>query len=273
MKRITKWTIAALAIAGSVCVGYFNLDRLTPPRISQLPETITIPGGDFAYRMSGQFRTGSHIVDAPLQKITNAPRLTVMKYQVSQAEYDACVADEVCRQTVVKSGPDLPQAAVSYYDAMAYAEWFSKMTHRQWRLPSAVEWQRYAGDDYIDLALGDLDDANDPSVRWLAQYAQQTALRSTADLDLRKRGANGENNYGIADIAANVWEWTDTCYYNVQLDTDGTTVLDSFENCAVRAVEGKHTAYIIEFVRDANVGGCAAGIPPDFLGFRLILES
>lgn len=273
MKRALFWVSIPVVAVGLAAVGYLNANRILPAEITSLPELVEIPAGDFDYRMTGQFRVGKHIVDAPLQTIPDAPAMQVMKYHVSQAEYNLCVADQACEETTVKAGGNLPQAMVSYYDAEAYAKWYSEKTKRNWRLPNTVEWQRYAGDEYIDLSLGNMNDKDDPAKRWVAQYNQQTDLRSERDMNLRTLGANGENNYGVADIAANIWEWTDTCYYNVQLDDDGKTVLDRFENCAVRAVEGKHTAYIIEFIRDANVGGCAAGVPPDFLGFRLILAS
>lgn len=273
MKRVAGLTVFGGVVGVVAVVGYLNADRLFPAEITDLPQTVEIPAGDFDFRMTGQFRIGNHIVDAPLEKIKSAPAFLVMKYHVSQAEYDLCVADGVCDKTVVKPDKNLPQAAISFYDARAYAEWFSKKTKRKWRLPSALEWQRYAGDQFVDLSFGDLDDKDNPAKRWLAEYAQQTALRTEPDLNLRPIGAKGVNNFGVADIASNVWEWTDTCYYNVALDKDGQTVLERFENCAVRAVEGKHTAFIIEFVRDANVGGCAVGVPPDFLGFRLVLES
>jgi len=38
-------------------------------------------------------------------------------------------------------------------------------------------------------------------------------------------------------------------------------------------VEGQHRTYVTDFIRDARAGGCAAGIPPSNLGFRLVRES
>ena len=43
-------------------------------------------------------------------------------------------------------------------------------------------------------------------------------------------------------------------------------------NCGVRVVEGQHRSYVTDFIRDARAGGCAAGIPPSNLGFRLVRE-
>lgn len=273
MRTPIKFLIIAgiLAVTGAVTLPIFA--RISRPEISTLPSVVTVPAGAFSIRKTGEYRIGNRVVDPPLVTGTARSNLTIMKYHVSQAEYALCVADGACETTETKQGVGLPQVAISYYDATAYARWFSEKTKRNWRLPTAIEWRRAAGDQYFDSGLGDLNDANDPAQRWLLEYARQVNLRDEPDLNLRPQGANGENNLGLADVSANVWEWTQTCYYNVTLETDGETELDRFENCMVRAVEGKHTAYITEFVRDANVGGCAAGIPPDFLGFRLVLDS
>lgn len=271
----TRIKLLLLTLTAAI-IGGANLPviaRLMPAEISELPALVVVPAGDYTFRQTGQFRIGNQIVDPPLQESTFTSDLTIMKFQVTQADYQLCVKDGECTATTVKQGTDIPQIAISYYDAATYAQWFSQKTKRNWRLPNAAEWRRAAGDKYYDNALGDLDDAGDPAQRWLLEYARQVNLRDEPDLNLRPQGANGENDLGVADISGNVWEWTSTCFYNVQLDADGQTEIDRFENCLVRAVEGKHTAYITEFVRDANVGGCAAGIPPDFLGFRLILDS
>jgi hypothetical protein len=55
------------------------------------------------------------------------------------------------------------------------------------------------------------------------------------------------------------------------LDAAGN-VASKNPNCGVRIVEGQHRAYVTDFIRDAKAGGCAVGVPPDNLGFRLIVE-
>ena len=53
---------------------------------------------------------------------------------------------------------------------------------------------------------------------------------------------------------------------------DGGKVISESPNCGVRVVEGQHRAYVTDFIRDAKAGGCAVGVPPDNLGFRLVVE-
>ena len=43
-------------------------------------------------------------------------------------------------------------------------------------------------------------------------------------------------------------------------------------NCGVRVVQDAHRAYMTDYVRDPRTGGCAAGVPPANLGFRIVAE-
>lgn len=246
----------------------------SPPKYTgTLPETVDIPAGSYSYRIAGQFRIGTHIVDAPVQQRIADQKLTIMKFPVSQTDYAACVTADGCKATDVIAGTDMPQTGISFHDAMSYAKWFSETTHQHWRLPTDEEWTRAAGDRFHDDALGDPGNADDPAQRWIENYRAQTITRGESEPELLGRGSYGENDLGIADISGNVWEWTNTCYTTGNLSSNGKSIVDSSEYCGVRAAQGKHRAYIIEFVRDAKVGGCAVGIPPDYLGFRLVLDT
>ena len=113
-------------------------------------------------------------------------------------------------------------------------------------------------------------DDNDPSKRWIARYERE-ADRPSSDPSTRTFGSFGLNENGLQDVGGNVWEWTASCFMRRVLDDDGTIISES-PNCGVRVVEGQHRAYVTDFIRDAKAGGCAVGVPPDNLGFRLVLE-
>lgn len=242
------------------------------PEITDLPEMVLIKAGQYPYRLAGQFRIGTRVVNAPVETRVADADFEVMKYLVSEADYGACVADGGCFVSTNSGSLDLPQIDVSYADAIAYAEWYSKKTRQNWRLPTDEEWMRSAGDRFVEDVIEDATDGADPAKRWLAEYLQEVEIRGEADLDRHPLGSFGENDMGVADISGNVWEWTDSCFQSGILAEDGA-IDDLTDYCGVRAAQGKHRAYIIDFIRDAKVGGCAVGLPPDYLGFRLVRDS
>lgn len=271
MNRIAKIAGASAAlVAAGLLVANWPLNQ--PAKITILPELVVVPAGQFDYRPAGEYRIGTRIVDPPLQTRTATTPLSIMKYPVDQAAYSRCVDDGACDVADKQVGDGLPQTDINYYDALDYAAWFSEQTKQNWRLPTDEEWVHAAAERAYDEALGDLDDASDPAKRWVLNYTKKSIDRGDADPMLRPRGSFGENANGVADLSGNVWEWTVTCYKNAQMDPDGATIIKASDYCGVRAVQGKHRAFIINFVRDAKVGGCAVGIPPDYLGFRLVRD-
>jgi formylglycine-generating enzyme required for sulfatase activity len=193
----------------------------------------------------------------------------IMTYQVSHADYQGCVTSGACTDTTGPRPASQPQTNVNWMDAVAFAHWLSAETGETWRLPTAAEWQLAAADRYGD-ASADTDDL-DPGQRMLAQYERGTLLRGRVNTSLRPSGGFGKNSLGVADMAGNVWEWTNDCSENGTLDADGN-LKTTEPYCGVRVAGGIHRAVVIDFVRDASVGGCAVGLPPDFLGVRLVRD-
>lgn len=237
------------------------------------PAVITIEPGSLAYRQPGEFYRSGFAVDAPKAEETVDHSLTIMKYQVSTLDYDACVADGACpaRETTTASRPDMPATGISHDDASAYAKWLSDKTGTLWRLPSDRELAFAAAEDFPDDALGVDADSGNPALRWLADYEREAARKRSRDPDPLPYGSFGENSHGLADFAGNVWEWTSTCNRRVDLTSSGKA--SSVESCGVYIASGKHRAPLSSFIRDPKSGGCAVGVPPDHVGFRLVKDN
>ena len=235
------------------------------------PETISVAAGSQDYRPAGEFRQGTSVVDAPVERLKTA-KLEIMRYQVSEADYGRCVAAEACAPAPVLGVDGAAQTNVNHADATSYAIWLTEQSGEVWRLPTDAEWLRAAAERGADDSLSDDSSTADPSRRWIASYRREVALRGEADLDQHPLGHFGLNSLGVADIAGNVWEWTDSCFQNGTLTPDGKAIATRSDYCGVRAVQGKHRAFVIDFIRDARSGGCAAGVPPDYLGFRLVRD-
>lgn len=93
---------------------------------------------------------------------------------------------------------------------------------------------------------------------WAADYGSMPAISGV----IRPSGGFGALPNGISDLTGNVWEWTATC------------AKDGFDpsRCPAYKVEGQHETALSIFVRDPFSGGCAAGTPPNHVGFRLVSD-
>ena len=233
------------------------------------PALIELQPGALLYRAAGDFTRAGKPAEAPLASVRIAQPLAIMKSQVSAADYQRCVAARGCKPRVdADTRTDRPAVQVSWHDANDYARWLSRRTGARYRLPSDEEWAFAAGSRWRDDATPI--DPNDPSRRALARYQRESDLKGdAADAEPQPFGSFGANENGLIDLSGNVWEWTSTCFTRAALDRPGATTV----NCGVRVVEGQHRAYVTDFVRDARAGGCAAGIPPSNLGFRLVRET
>jgi formylglycine-generating enzyme required for sulfatase activity len=234
------------------------------------PAIVEIAAGSLAYRASGDFTRAGQQTEAPLRDVSFAKSLTIMQHQVSAADFQRCVQDGACRalDRAVTVADDLPAVQVSWHDAQAYAGWLSRKTGKHWRLPSDEEWAFAAGSKFRDDGVPV--DANDPAKRWISRYERESD-RDLSDTAAYPFGKFGVNEHGVLDLAGNVWEWTSTCFVRSKLDETGKLAKES-PNCGVRVAEGAHRAYVTDFIRDARAGGCAAGVPPANLGFRLVRE-
>lgn len=234
------------------------------------PALVRVAPGGLSYREAGDFTRGGQQAEAPLRTLRFERPLRVMRNQVSSSDYQLCVQDGGCRAldrgVVVAS--DRPAVQVSWYDAEAYAAWLSRKTGHYYRLPSDEEWAFAAGSRFKDDGV--TVDADDPSKRWISRYERESE-RDLSDTTAYPFGKFGANEHGIEDISGNVWEWTSTCFVRSRIDEAGNAGRPTV-NCGVRVAEGAHRAYVTDFIRDARAGGCAQGVPPANLGFRLVRE-
>ncbi|MDC7784101.1 SUMF1/EgtB/PvdO family nonheme iron enzyme [Rhodoplanes sp. TEM] len=264
-----KIAVAAL-VAGPLAVGGVAL--LTPIAPPPLPHAVvTLAPGAFAYRLAGDFSTAGRPVAAPRRQLRQDRPLAIMTRQVTAAEYASCVEAGACPR-IPQAVPtaDRPVVGVSFRDALAYADWITRQTGVVHRLPTDAEWVFAAAEKASDEALPVVD-AADPAKAWLARYETESA-RERPPIAPQPVGTFGANANGLVDLAGNVWEWTATCFERAELAPSGA-VRPVTTNCGVRVVQGEHRTYMTDFIRDPRTGGCAAGVPPANLGFRLVVET
>lgn len=263
-----------LACAAVVLASPVVMAATTPPPVSPAPptaEVAVIKASGFPYRVAGDFSRDGTPATAPLRQMQLGAALRIMVRQVTAAEYARCVDDGGCpRVAGTDAAEDRPMVGVSWRDATAYARWMTAKTGRLHRLPTDEEWVFAAAEKASDDALPVTQTA-DPVRAWIARYEAESSRERPVVLEPQPIGAFGRNRNGLQDAAGNVWEWTDTCFIRHDVDPSGAARATN-TNCGVRVVQGAHRAYMTDFIRDPKAGGCAAGVPPANLGFRLVVE-
>ncbi|HEU0060512.1 MAG TPA: SUMF1/EgtB/PvdO family nonheme iron enzyme [Hyphomicrobiaceae bacterium] len=253
-----------------------------------LPDLVEIAPGAFAYREPDDIWRNGQPSRAPLLLASFTAQLRIMRHQVTAADYRRCAAANACLAIDEDADPDRAVVKVSWRDAEAYAVWLSRSTGLAFRLPTDREWAYAAGSRLADALEPASLDGGDPGRRLLALYdkdadrgsgprpGRDTTPDAGADAGLAKTpqpiGTFGANEHGLLDLAGNVWEWTDTCFVRTTLDAEGT-VAANVVNCGIRLAEGRHRAFLPDFIRDARAGGCSVGTPPSAIGFRLVLDA
>jgi formylglycine-generating enzyme len=160
------------------------------------------------------------------------------------------------------SHPDQPVVAPSWFDAVAYCEWLSRITGHHYRLPTEAEWE-YA-------ARGGLEQKQYPWGDDPPESLQNYASRWKNGPE--PVGRAEQNAYGLYDIGANVHEWCadwfDPEYYRFSPDRNPAGPPDGTRR-ASRGGSWRHYT---------KVSRCAArsSIPPEFqyadYGFRVVRD-
>lgn len=266
MKLKLVMAVAALAAPVAMTVTPASMDR---PAIDSI--FADIPAADYRYRVAGDFSLDGKPADAPLRTMRLRSNLKIMNRHVTASEYAACADEGACPRIPQKAAvTDRPIVGVSWRDATAYADWMTRKTGILHRLPTDEEWV-FAADEKATDEAPPLMDPADPAQAWIARYDTEANRERPFALDPQPVGTFGRNKRGLQDVSGNVWEWTNTCFLRFSIEPTGSARIIN-TNCGVRVVQGAHRTYMTDFIRDPRTGGCAAGVPPANLGFRLVVE-
>jgi len=221
------------------------------------PEMVLVP--------SGCAEVGTLLMDQqsnPLRQVC-LDAFMIGKYEVTFREYD--VFAEATRRPAphdVNFGRDYrPVIDITWFDAVAYAQWLSDKTGKSYRLPTDAEWEYAAkfgtefGFNYGWGGEVGLDRAN------CRDCSSESEARMTVPV-----GSFDANSLGLFDIHGNVWEWSSDCFYS-----DSPKVVNDM-HCEVGVVRGgswdSASDELVFWLRAPQVSTRSA----QDIGFRLVLE-
>ena len=174
---------------------------------AQCPEMVVVRAGSFTMG-SPPSESGRDGDEGPQRKVSIPRAFAVGKFEVTFAEWDACVAEGGCVHKPRDKGwgrGRQPVIDVNWQDARTYVAWLSKKTAKPYRLLTEAEWEYAArAETSTRFPWGD---APGSSLANFAGSGSRWSAKQTAPV-----GSFAANGFGLHDMIGNVWEWTQDCY-------------------------------------------------------------
>jgi formylglycine-generating enzyme required for sulfatase activity len=186
----------------------------------------------------GSFIMGDNLGDRserPAHRVTIAKPYAIGKYEVTLAQWNACVAAGACKAMAEISAAGLtdksPARDLSWNDAERYVHWLSTLTGQNYRLPTEAEWEYAAR-------------AGTTSRYWWGEKMEPGKANC--------KGCGGDwneevpvnvdalppNPFGIYGMNGGVWEWVQDCWHRSYdgAPTDGSAWTSS--DCQENVIRG-----------------------------------
>jgi formylglycine-generating enzyme required for sulfatase activity len=218
------------------------------------PEMVVVSAGSFMMGSPAgeEGRSGD---EGPQRQVRIARPFAVRKYEVTFAEWDACVSGGGCKHNPGDQGwgrGRRPVINVSWDDiTKEYLPWLSRKTGKTYRLLTEAEWEYAArAGTTTPFSTGSTITANQANFDGNYTYGGSTKgqyRQRTVDV-----GSFQANGFGLYDVHGNVWEWVQDCWYGNYngAPTDGSTW--TTRDCGSRVLRGGSWYLIPQDLRSAN---------------------
>ena len=231
------------------------------------PQMVVVPSGSFVMGLPASADLAAEI---PQHSVTVAVPFAVSKYEVTFADWDACVKGGGCNGYE----PDdegwgrgqQPVINVDWDDAQQYVAWLSLVTGKTYRLLSESEYEyatragtttTYPWGNDINLDGQVMANCSNCGKKWVHPSPV---------------GSFPPNRFGLYDMVGNVWEWVEDCAhanYNGS-PADGSAWMErNGGNCSERLLRGGSFLNAATFLGSAIRFWLTAGDRNFSTGFRV----
>ena len=225
-------------------------------------EMVSISGGTF--RMGDMSGEGDD--ERPVHSVT-VPAFKMGKYEVTFAQWDACVTDGGCGRYQPSDWGwgrgNRPVTDVTWDHIQLFIDWLNAKTGGNFRLPTEAEWAyaartgrttAYSWGNSIGSNRANCDGCGS---RWDGDR--------TAPV-----GSFPANAWGLHDMHGNVWEWVQDCWHDsyVGAPADGRAWV-SGGDCGLRVIRGGSWYSGPRNLRSAHRDWGARTVRGSLQGFRL----
>ena len=259
-------------------------DRRVGERFSDCatcPEMVVVPAGSFMMG-SPESSSDARPRERPQHRVTIGYAFAVGVYEVTFAEWDACVAAGGCGgyrpEDEGWGRGSRPVIHVSWEDAREYVRWLSRETGEEYRLLTEAEWEyvaragtataRYWG----ERETGQCRYANGYDRTGQAEliFTWDPASCSDGYVHTAPVGLFEPNGFGLYDVLGNVWEWTQDCWNESYSGAPADGSAWSSGDCSQRVLRGGSWGNAPRDLRSAFRGRDSARDRDNrYLGFRV----
>jgi formylglycine-generating enzyme required for sulfatase activity len=260
----------------------------------ECPQMVVLPAGTFIMG-SPVTEAGRLETEGPRHRVTIARPFAVGRYEVTFAEWDACVSAGGCSYAPhdgsVGFGPGFgrgkrPVINVSWDDTRQYVSWINGKVGKQvYRLPTEAEWEYAArAGTTTPYAFGRTLGASERSGIIIREVDGWHVIREVHGRGVPRPverlaqfsgggtavvGSFPPNKFGLSDMHGNVSEWAQDCWNGgyKHAPTDGSAWTTG--ECGRHVVRGGAWMHPQRYLRSAYRDANSSDARGSLLGFRL----
>ena len=211
---------------------------------STCPLMVPVPAGEFMMGSpESEIRRGSD--EGPQHRVVIAQPFAIAKYEVTFAEWDACVAKGGCSHKPSDEGwgrDKHPVVNISWNDAVQFVKWLASSTGSGYRLPTEAEWE-YAARGVTSTSVPSQPFSTGATIGYKQANYDANFVYGLSKIGVYRQktldvGSLPRNPFGLHDMHGNVWEWVQD-YYKPDYrgaPADGSAVSSS--DCKLRILRG-----------------------------------
>ena len=235
------------------------------------PEVIEVPAGSFL-RGSPILEESRKDAEGPRHEVTISQPLAVGIYEVTFAQWDACVRDGDCRgyrpEDENWSRGRQPVINVNWEDAQAYVAWLSKKTDLPYRLLSEAEWE-YVARAGTQTPFHTGETITPQQANYYSRYSYRGGWVGQPREQPVSVGSFQPNAFGLYDMHGNVWEWVQDCWNMNYAEAPRDGQAWEAGDCDQRVARGGSWYYAPDVLRSASRERYLTDVRNNNGGFRV----
>jgi formylglycine-generating enzyme required for sulfatase activity len=231
------------------------------------PEMMVVPAGEFTMGSPREEEGRDDRSEGPRQQVKFARPFAVGRFEVTFAEWDACVADGGCNHRAGEKNLTWgrgrqPVIYVSWdHITNEYLPWLNRKTGKAYRLLTEAEWE------YVARA------GTATPFWWGSTIRIRQANYAAREIDRRKTvpvDSYADNPWGLYNVHGNVGEWVQDCWNDSYYDgvpSDGSARTTG--ECGNRVMRGGGYMGNPNTLRSAHRSHARTSNASSSLGFRV----